>query len=175
MKIYFIVLLIVSYSSISYSQELPIDENSKLITYTEVVNTEGTADAIFSKVHRWFFAYYKNPHNVVKESANNKISARPRFKILNPPDKKGVQTMGGIVLYTFTVMVKEGRYKYVITNIEWKQNSKFPIERWTDKSSPSYKTKYNFYLTQVNDEINKTLTKLKASVSQAPKKAEEKW
>ncbi len=175
MKLYLIILLTISSTLIGYSQEVPINADSKLITYSKVINTEGTANAIFSKVHRWFFSYYKNPHNVVKESANNKISARPRFKILNPPDKKGIQTMGGIVLYSFTVMVKDGRYKYTITNIEWKQTSKFPIERWMDKNSSSYKEKYNFYLTQVNDEIIKIIAKLESSISKAPKKAEEEW
>jgi len=159
----------------SFSQNFPIDEETKLITYTEVVKTEGTADLLYSKAHRWFFSYYKNPHNIVKKSENLKIVARPRFKILNPPDKKGIQTMGGIVLYTFTVIFKDGRYKYTITNIEWKQSSKYPIERWMDKSAASYKKKYSYYLEQVDKEITKTLALFKANVSQNKKKAEEEW
>ncbi len=159
----------------SFSQNLPVNQDSKLITYTEVVKTEGSADALFTKAHKWFFSYYKNPNNVVKESANHKIVARPRFKILNPPDKKGIQTMGGIVLYSFNVIFKDGRYKYTITNIEWKQNSKYPVERWLDKTAASYKPKYEFYLQQVNKEITKNIEQLNKAISKAPKKAEEDW
>ena len=157
------------------AQELPIDSKSKLITYTEVVEQVGSATELYEKAHRWFFSYYKNPHNVVKESADNKITARPRFKILNPKNKKGVATMGGIVNYTFTVSFKDGRYKYKITNLEWKQNSKYPIERWMDKSAKTYSPKYEYYLQQVDEEMKKVITELKNSIAKADEKKEEEW
>ena len=175
MKYLILSIIFVSFSLNGLAQNLPVDSESKLITYSEVVSTEGSADALYSKGHKWFFSNYKNPNNVVKESGDHKIVARPRFKILNPPDKKGIRTMGGIVLYSFTVIFKDGRYKYTITNVEWKQNSKYPVERWMDKSAASYKTKYEAYLQQVDAEINKTISKFKESVSKAPKKAEEEW
>jgi len=175
MKYLFLSIISLFIYSSSFAQDMPIDETSKLITYTEVVKTTGTADALFEKAHKWFFSYYKNPHNVVKESANHKIVARPRFKILNPPDKKGIRTMGGIVMYTFTIVFKEGRYKYTITNIEWKQSSKYPIERWMDKSASSYKEKYSYYLEQVDKEMKKVITLLKTNTSQNKKKTEEEW
>jgi len=170
----FTLLGLFIYSS-SFSQDMPVNEDTKLITYSEVVKVEGTADALYKKAHKWFFSYYKNPNNVVKESANNKIVARPRFKILNPPDKKGIKTMGGVVLYTFTIFFKDGRYKYTITNIEWKQPSKYPIERWMDKSAPSYKEKYAHYLLQVDTEIKKTIASIQKSLAQGEKKPEEEW
>lgn len=173
----FIILTTISFLFFGtiFAQELPINSESKLITYSKVVNTEGTADALFTKAHKWFFSFYKNPNNVVKESSNNKIVARPRFKILNPPDKKGIKTMGGIVLYTFTVIFKDGRYKYTITNIEWKQSSKYPIERWMDKTARSYQKKYDYYLEQVDKEINKTIAAMNKSIAQEKKKTEEEW
>ena len=176
MKYIFLIIISLLVFASSFSQGLPINEDTKLVTYTEVITTEeATADALYRRAHKWFFSYYKNPNNVVKESANYKIVARPRFKLLNPPDKKGIQTMGGIVLYSFTVIFKEGRYKYTITNIEWKQNSNFPIERWMDTSLPSYQKKYSYYLSQVDTEIKKTIAQLNKSISQKKKKSEEEW
>ncbi len=175
MKYIFLTIISLLVFTSSFSQNLPINEDTKLITYTEVITEEGTADALYSKAHRWFFSYYKNPSNVVKESSDHKIIARPRFKILNPPDKKGIQTMGGIVLYSFTVVFKEGRYKYTITNIEWKQNSKFPIEKWIDTTASSYQEKYSYYLEQVDAEIKKTISLLNTSIAQKKKKIEEEW
>jgi len=175
MKNVLIILLGLFVFSNVNAQDLPIDKDTKLITYTEVVDQAGSADELYKKAYRWFFSYYKNPHNVVKESANNKIVAHPRFKILNPKNKKGVATMGGIVTYSFTVVFKDGRYKYKITNIQWKQTSKYPIERWNDKAAKSYKEEYAFYLEQVNSEINKVLSEMKASISKSSEKESDNW
>jgi len=169
-----IILSVFIFSNVK-AQDLPIDNDTKLITYKEVVTQDGKADELYKKAYSWFFSYYKNPHNVVRESANNKIVARPRFKILNPKNKKGVATMGGIVNYSFTVIFKDGRYKYEITNIEWKQTSKYPIERWNDKAAKSYKEKYVYYLKQVDTEINKVISAMKIKLAEGPKKAEENW
>lgn len=174
MRTYLLILFAFFFQNI-FSQNLPVDQDSKLITYSEVISTDGTADALYGKAYRWFSTYYKNPTQVIKESANHKIVARPRFKILNPPDKNGIQTMGGIVVYTFSVDFKDGRYKYTISEIEWKQNSKYPIERWMDTSSSSYKPMYAFYLEQVDKEITTIIDKFKVSVSQTDKKVEDNW
>lgn len=157
------------------AQNLPIDKESQLITYSEVVSETGTADELFAKAHKWFFSFFKNPHNVVKQKTDHQIVAHPRFKILNEPDKKGVRTMAGIVIYDIKVVFKEGRYKYTFSNFIWKQNSKFPIERWMDKSATSYSTKYESYLRQVDEKITKTIENLKEAVSQKPDKGEEDW
>ena len=175
MKKVIIVVLGILIFSYGNAQELPINSETKLITYTEVVEQNGSADELYKKSYRWFFSYYKNPHNIVKESANNKIVAQPRFKILNPKNKKGVATMGGIVKYSFTVIFKDGRYKYDITNIEWKQTSKYPIERWNDKTAKSYQEKYAYYLEQVNSEINKVLSEMKTNMAKNPKKDADNW
>ncbi|MBN2669253.1 MAG: DUF4468 domain-containing protein [Bacteroidales bacterium] len=157
------------------AQDLPINSETKLISYNNVVEVSGTADELYNKAHRWFFSYYKNPTNVVKESANQKIVAKPRFKILNPADKNGVQTMAGIVLYSFTVEFKEGRFRYEITNVEWQQNSKYPIERWMDKTSPSYNEKYNYYLEQVDKEMKLVVDALTKAMLQAEKTQKSDW
>lgn len=175
MKRLLLSLLSIFILSSSYAQDLPVDKTTNLISYSEVINQEGSADILYNKAHKWFFSYYKNPHNVVKESDNNKIVAHPRFKILNPKNKKGVSTMGGIVTYNFTVIFKDGRYKYTITNIEWKQNSKFPIEKWKNTSATSYDKKYVYYLEQVDIEMKKVISELKSSIAKPMQKEEDNW
>jgi hypothetical protein len=176
MKILTLVLLSVCLQfGVLNAQEIPVNNESGLITYSGVIEQEGTADALFTKAHKWFFSYYKNPNNVVKESAGHKIEARPRFKILNPADKKGIQTMAGIVVYTFTTEFKEGRYKYQISNIEWKQNSKYPVEKWLDKSAPTYNEKYAYYLKQVDESIRQIIENYKSQMASAPKKEDAAW
>lgn len=175
MKFYLITFLSIFLCLSVSAQNLPVDENTKLISYNAVEKVEGSAEIIYKKAHTWFFSYYKNPHNVVKKSENNQIEARARFKILNAADKKGVQTMGGIVLYTFKVDFKDGRYRYEITNIIWKQNSKYPIERWMDKTAKNYRKQYDYYLEQVDQEIQKTIQSLNAALKMKDKKANNNW
>jgi len=175
LKIYTYLLLFLGLNNLIAQTNYPIDENSKLITYTEVIQEKGTIVELHKNIHQWAFSFYKNPYNVVKEDNPNKLLMRPRFKIMNPPDKKGVKTMAGIVLYTLEIYIKEGRYKYKLSNIQWKRASKYPIERWLNKSAPSYSEKYNFYLKQVDTEAKRVITALKDGIKQKQKKEEENW
>jgi len=175
LKVYSYFVLFFVANTLIAQTTYPIDNESKLITYTEVVPEEGTATILHNNAHQWAFSFYKNPYNVVKEDTPNKILMRPRFKIMNPPDKKKVKTMAGIVLYTLEIYFKDGRYKYKLSDIQWKRASKYPIERWLDKSAPYYSKKYDFYLEQVDKEAKRVITSLKADMKQKKKKTEENW
>jgi len=157
--------------------EMPIDESTKLITYTEVVNSKGSADQIYNQAYTWASHFYKNPANVikVKDKTNHKLVIKPRYKILNPPTKKGLKTMGGIVLYQLTIETKENKYRYVLTKIHWKQPSYYPVERWLDTSKPSYTPKYGYYLQQVDAEAKRVIDDLKKTLSMPKEKKSDNW
>lgn len=175
LKLYIYIILFLGFNNLTAQIDYPIDESTKLITYTEVVQENGTITELHQNIHQWAFSFYKNPYNVVKEDSPNKLLMRPRFKIMNPSDKKGVKTMAGIVIYTLEIYIKEGRYKYKLSNIQWKRTSKYPIERWLDKSAPSYSKKYDFYLKQVDAEAKKVIASFKEGIKQKKKKEEENW
>lgn len=146
-----------------------IDETTKLITYTEVINQAGTSDELFDKGLSWYNSYFKNPTNVIrkKDKVNHKIVGKARLRILNPANKKGIKTMAGIVLYTITVAFKDGKYKYTIDDIILKQTSKYPIERWLATKGPYYNPKNNFYLQQVDENMKKTIADLKKHMTKS--------
>ena len=175
LKLYIYLVLFFGVNILMAQTIYPVDQDTKLITYTEVVQEEGTVAELYKNAHQWAFSFYKNPYNVVKEDTPNKLLMRPRFKIMNPSDKKGVKTMAGIVIYTLEIYLKEGRYKYKLTQIQWKKASKYPIERWLDKSAPTYLKKYEFYLKQVDAEAKRVITSLKEGIKQKKKKEEENW
>jgi hypothetical protein len=50
----------------------------------------------------------------------NKMIGKPRFRLSNLPDKNGVKTDGGVTQYTITIAAKDGRFKYEITEVNWK-------------------------------------------------------
>jgi hypothetical protein len=163
-------LFLLSFLSInSFSQttstapKFVFDAESKLISYNKVVELgTGTKDELFNKAIGWCNMFYKNPADVIREKKQEDglIVCKARFKISNPPDKKGVVTDAGIVQYTLRLFFKDGRYKYDLTEFNWKQTSYFAAEKWLDKKSSSYVPEYDFYLQQLNENANQIIQDL---------------
>lgn len=147
---------------------LNIDSVTKLITYEGVLEVKGVdASTLYKRTLDWFNSYYKNPAEVIREndSVKLKITGKPRFKISNPADKTGVRTDAGVVQYTITVAAKDGRFRYEISEFNWKQNSYYPCERWLDKSSASWLPAYYDYLSQIDVTTNQVIKELHKAVS----------
>ncbi len=158
--------------------KMPVDERSKLITYQEVVNVPGkSADEIYKEANKWMHSYFKNADKVIRHKDNIKksILAKPRFRVLNPPDKNGTQLMGGIVKYTLIIEAKNGRFRYTLTNFNWKQPSYYPIERWLDNTAPTYQKRFAYFLQQVDKEANKTIEAMKNAIAKEKPKADDNW
>lgn len=138
--------------------KMPVDNETKLITYTNIIAVDCKKDSLFKKGLKWFNTYYKNPRGVIKiqNPEEGKITGQPQFRILNAPDKNGTASMLGIIYYTISTYYKDGKCKYVISDINLEQTSKFPVERWLDKSSRTYTPAYNYYLKQIDDYMKLT-------------------
>lgn len=158
--------------------EMPIDGDSKLITYTEVVDVPGTSKSeLYDRLLSWFNTFYKNPADVIREkdAENGRITGKARFKITNAPDKTGLKTDAGLVMYTITVNTKDSKFKYSISEINWKQPSYYPIERWTDKTSQMYSKNFDYYLFATDEYLRDTIGKLIETMKTAPKKKADDW
>jgi hypothetical protein len=165
-------------SSQTVKVKMPIDETSKLITYTSVTDVVGiNKNDLFNRALSWANKYYKNPNEVIREkdSIEGKIVCKGRYKISNPPDKKGFSSDAGLVQYTLTLQFKDGKFKSVLTAINWKQDSYYPAEKWMDDKSAYYKTEFDFYLEQVNTESNKILSDLKKGASTTTAVKKDDW
>lgn len=158
---------------------LPVDPITHLITYEAVTQVQGaTTEVLYKRAFDWFNSYYKNPTEVIRENdiENGKIVGKPRFRISNPPDKEGTKTDAGLVQYTITVGVKDGRFKYELTEFNWKQTSYYPLERWMDTKAQTYTPVYNHYLTQTDDYVKEMIKNLKrAMMSDKPVKDKDNW
>ena len=186
MKLYSgIITLIVVISSNSFAQDmaslnstLPVNDESKLISFEKVLEVpEVKKNEIFDRAMNWISAYYKNPTDVIRERNPDagKILCKARFKIFNEPNKDGIATDAGVIQYTLTLQFKDGKYKYEITEFNWKQLSYYPIERWLNTSSPSYNKAYEYYLLQVNDYSFKTIADLEKNMAIKKKEKKENW
>jgi hypothetical protein len=100
----------------------PIDIETQLITYQEVVQEEGTKNELFNRCINWLNNFYNNPVSVtkVRDNKTGKIRGNHRFR-LNYFDKDGNKLDGAMVLYSFVIELKDGRYRYTITDFVLKK------------------------------------------------------
>lgn len=163
--IFSFTILLISISNIFGQKEefkeptLPMDSSTKQITYVKVINVNASKDSLYKKGKAWFYAYYKNPTGVIKkeDAQNGQIMGKHQIKVLNPADKKGVQTMRGIVQYTVTTQFKDNKVRMVINEINLKETSYTPVEKWLDKTTAAFTTKNYYYLEQIDNEMKATI------------------
>jgi hypothetical protein len=157
----------------------PVDVNTKLICYMEVIQVPGvSAHDLMQRGLKWFSTYYKNPTEVIRQvdSLRGTIAGKARFKIYKPSDKKDVKMDGGNVEYSITLNIKEGKFRYVITEINWKQTSYFPVERWLDTKSQTYlPAYYPYYMEQTDTQINAIIENVETHMKTAPPKKNDDW
>jgi hypothetical protein len=179
MKILLPALLATILTLNSYSQEitppLPVDPDSKLITYKEVVQQEGSKLDLFNRAIEWINKTYKNPADVtkVRNPETGLIELIHRIELTF--DEKGVTRAAGIVDYTLKLEMKEGRYRYTITNFNLKQASRVPIEKWLDKTDKAYTPAWDNYLAQVDEHTKKLIESLKKGMEPPVQKKADDW
>jgi len=154
---------------------MPLDKDTQLISYQEVVSEPGTADVLYVRCIEWINTQYKNPADVckVRNRESAVIEIQHRFEIFN--SSSGSKLLAGIVNYDLKIEFKPGRYRYTISDLTLRQSSRFPIERWFDKSDPMYSPIWEDYLQQVDTQIKELIANLKQGMAPPVVKHEEKW
>lgn len=111
-KIFLLSFMIIAFSS--FGQQLPIDEETKKITYTEVVDAPGSSkDDLYLRVKNLGITG-TNVKADNKEEGTYVYTGQ--FGVKYPSPVKGM-THEGTVSYTFAVFLKDGKYKYVVTDL----------------------------------------------------------
>ena len=154
---------------------LPVDKDTQLISYQDVIPMSGTADELYIRAIEWVNTLFKNPGEAcrIRNRESGVIEIVHRFEILNDAD--GTKLIAGIVTYNLKIEFKPGRYRYVLSNLILKQATRFPIERWMDKEEQMYSPLWDTYLTQVNKQAAELIDSLKAGMEPPVVKEEEKW
>jgi hypothetical protein len=160
----------------SNSAKFPINEETGLITYREVVTEEGTKEQFFNRAVGWINQYYPNPVDVTKtrDLETGIIKGLHRFKIYNT-DPEGNKTDAGIVQYEFALEFKEGRYRFTLTDFALKDQSKIPVEKWLDKKDPQYVPVWESYLNQLYDFSKEWIENLKDGMKPKGKINDDQW
>ena len=167
-------MFLISGTYVTAQSELPVDVDTKLITYKEVVTVEGNKTELFNRAIEWVNKQYKNPTEAtkVRDPQTGLIDILHRIELTF--EEKGVIRSAGIVEYSMKIELKEGRYRYTITNYTYKQASRVPVEKWLDKSDKAYNPAWDNYLSQINQFSNKLIESLKQGMlPPTPKKVDE--
>jgi hypothetical protein len=165
-KTVLLLLGIVLYSQLnaqdSIRNRIPLDTNSKLITYKNAINVAGTKDELYRRGIEWVNANYKNAADVtrVRDAVNGSIEGQHRIQ-LSYKDKDSINVKTGLVEYTFTIQFKDNKYRYQFSNFYLKDKSKYPIENWLDKKKPGYSPLWDQYLNIIDTDICRLIESLK--------------
>ena len=168
MKRIFSVLLFLPVAGIGFSQtstpapNLPVDPETKLIQYREVVSQEGPKDVLYDRCAEWFRSYYVNPGTVtrVQDRVNGKIEGTGRLRLYFY-DSDNTRIDAGMVYYDIRLELKENKYRYTLTNFTLKGASRIPLEKWMNKNDPGYNPKMENYLYQVDTTMQNLVVKLR--------------
>ena len=154
---------------------LPVDPETRKITYKEVVTQEGNPGYLYDKAIQWFSFYYLRPASVfsVQDRVNGKVEGLGRLRVYNNDTKTGTHTDGGIVTYLIKIEFKDNRYRYIVTDFNLKLASRFPIEKWMNKEDPLYNPNWDAYLYQVDTTVQRLVSTLKEKMKPTVVKKDE--
>lgn len=120
MKTFFTTLLLLfaftAFAQDKPTQELPVDANGK-INYTEVVQVDGAdKDELYTRARAWFATSYRSANNVLEmDDKSAGVLIGGAFQDIT------IMSMGYPVTvklwYNLKVYLKDGRYKYEITDL----------------------------------------------------------
>ena len=139
-KLLLVLFLFISLLSQAQEGLIPTNEKTGQAEFVEVVNvTTGSPAELNERAVAWIKSFYPNPFGVIKsnDSSSYEIKGKARFR-LKWTDKKGNVVPSGFVVYSFTLQFKEGKFRYVIDRIHWKQASYFDISRWENTDENQY-------------------------------------
>lgn len=158
--------------------EMPIDEDSGLITYSDKgAVDDATASDLYDRAYNWGKGNYKNYAEKlrVQDKENGRMEIFGRFSIY-AHDKKGALTTSkiGLIQYTLGIDFKDGRYRYNLSKINQKASSYSPIEPWLDGSDDNASN--NAYkLMDIDTHIQELIAGLNKAMMTAPNSAEDDW
>ena len=164
-----IIIMFLAFTGLK-AQNIPkftVDDASKTVVYSEVVNETGTAEILYRKAIDWVNSFYEHPQTVTKirDQVDGKIECLVRFPLYD--EANGQKTVAGQVEYTLQIFLKDNKYKYFITGIHPKFGSVKEINGWIVSRSG----KTDQYLIQCDKYFGNLIAKLKEKMKQAQVKS----
>lgn len=179
MKLNSILLLLIMPQFILAQPEklvIPVETETGLIKFKEVVDEEGTKDQLFNRCVYWLNDFYKDPTRIttIRDVPTGKIVGQHQFRVYYYLEDS-VKKAGGMVRYTFTIEFKDHKYRYVIDKLLLKAQTNLPVEKWLNKNDPAYDPRWDGYLQQIAEYVQDWSSSLKEKMKPEPEKAKDDW
>jgi hypothetical protein len=169
---YLILFMLFAVKSNLYCQEFPLDSKTNLYTFTDVVIVKDSVskDELFNRSKNCFVSLFKNSQKVIQEEnrENGVIVGKGNIKVY--AKALGMTAPAGYVNFTISLYVKNGRYKYIISNFIHEgsgsnmpsvgnlENEKPGSFSWTNKQ-------WNDVKNQVYNEIDNIIVTIKLEMN----------
>lgn len=155
--------------------EIPVETETGLIKFTEIIDETGTKDELFNRCVYWLNGFYKDPTRVttIRDVPTGKIVGRHQFRLYY--DEEGAKITGGMVKYTFAIEFKDNKYRYIIDNLLLKSKTNLPVEKWLNKDDPAYDPRWDSYLQQIAEYVKNWSDSLKEKMKPEKEKAKDDW
>lgn len=116
MKTLSIFLLLALASTYSFAQNIPVDTVNKTVVYTDVVKVDHTLkDELFVRAKTWVAKTYRSSYTPQMEDKDAGKLIGNDSELLSY--RYAMVSMDYYLKYTIEVDVKDGRYKYTISDI----------------------------------------------------------
>ena len=114
------LFLILLATSMAFSQKYKIDDDTKLITYSEVIEVQNISkDELYLRANTWLSRAFKSAKAVIdlQDKEAGKIIAKGNISAIIKVPLVGKQE-AGIINMTITLQTKDGKYKYTVDNLQ---------------------------------------------------------
>jgi hypothetical protein len=187
-----LIIFFIAISSLSFGQteilNLPIDSTSNKIKYSNIILLDSltSKQELFSRATEWFAKTYKFSKDVIQlnDSENGKIVGKANLSVSFTA--LGIKTTAGYINYTITLYIKNGKYKYEITDFYHvgiyvnSSAGKAPdggtcenlIKEKKGFWGYSYKRTYENYLIQMDNDIRALVSDLENAMTTKTKNNE---
>lgn len=154
------------------SPVLPLDPDTHAVTYTGVVEaTDATKAQLYARALEWMARAYQSANDAVqlKDPEQGKLVAKG-FTVLNLPAPSVGMAMLGVpqsapnllLEQSLSLYLKDGRYKYVLTDLSVKAARDIARYPLAPASPPPYMTKKSWAaaLAKADQQLNAQITSL---------------
>jgi hypothetical protein len=170
------MLFFILSNGFAQTSEIPLNPENNKIRFQDVIFEAGTKDEFFNRCINWLNNYYKDPVRVtsVRDQPSGKIIGKNTIR-LNYTGDDGIRRDGPSVFYEFTIEMRDGRYRYTITDLLLRSASRFEIEQWLNKENPAYDQRWETYLDQIAEYVDQWGASLREYMVPEPEKVEDVW
>ncbi len=166
MKRAFVILSVIIGFGINLYAQMP--EKDGVFVYESVVTVEGAdQETLYKRALMWFTKTYNSANNVLqmKDEKEGSLIGKGLFKI-------NYYTRNPSINHTLSIFVKDGRFKYILTDLKYSDNQgeSFALEKFPK----SWAGKKKLYET-VNSEILVLLKDLEVAMSKNTEAQSDDW